>query len=73
MKSLITTVLLSSMSIATGALVGCSASGSVEPDHNARTEVRTDTNGSSSSYKKTEVRDANGNLVEKKVETRNGN
>ena len=51
----------------TGALAGCSVHGEVDPAHS------TSTSGTSSSYKKTEVRDANGNLVEKKVETRTGN
>jgi hypothetical protein len=68
MKSLIVSLVAGSLSLAvSGAMVGCSASGSIEPDHTSTTS------GSSSSYKKTEVRDANGNLIEKKVETKSAN
>lgn len=70
MKSLIVSLVAGSLSLAvSGAIAGCSASGSIEPD---RTHTSTSA-GTSSSYKKTEVRDANGNLIEKKVETKNSN
>jgi hypothetical protein len=52
----------------TGAMTGCHASADVEPNHTSSVN-----GSSSSSYKKTEVRDANGNLVEKKVESHSGN
>jgi hypothetical protein len=69
MKSLIASFVVGSLSLAvSGAMVGCSASGSIEPAHTSSTS-----SGSSSSYKKTEVRDANGNLIEKKVETKSAN
>ncbi len=71
MKSIYTSLVLMSLSLAvSGVFAGCSASGSIEPNHDTSTSTG---NSSSSSYKKTEVRDANGNLVEKKVETKNNN
>jgi hypothetical protein len=70
MKSMLASLIVASLSLAvTGAMTGCHASADVEPDHTS-----SNINGSSSSsYKKTEVRDANGNLVEKKVESHSGN
>ena len=69
MKSMISSAIVVVLSLGlSGAIIGCTASGSIEPDHTS-----TSTNGSSSSVKKTEVRDANGNLVEKKVETKINN
>jgi hypothetical protein len=59
MKRLFTFALLACVSLAlSGAMVGCSASGSVDTpnDHD-----------SSSSYKKTTYRDANGNVTETKT------
>lgn len=69
MKSMIASIVIAAMSLAlSGSVVGCSASGSIEPDHTS-----TSRSGMDSSYKKTEVRDANGNVVESKVETKRSN
>jgi hypothetical protein len=66
MKRLITAALAGCISLSVaGVFAGCSASASVEPDHARPASSRDDTY-----YKKTEVRDANGNIVEKKVETK---
>jgi hypothetical protein len=67
MKRLILCTLVGSLGLAvSGAMVGCSASANVEPDRSRPASSR------DSSYKKTEVRDANGNLIERKTETRTG-
>ena len=64
MKSIFTTLVLGSLALAiAGPLAGCSD----------RYETTQETTRPDSSYKKTEVRDANGNLIEKKVETKQGN
>jgi hypothetical protein len=68
MKRFILCTLVGSLGLAvSGAMVGCSASASVDPP------ARSASDTNSSSYKKTEVRDANGNLVERKVETKSSN
>jgi hypothetical protein len=65
MKRLLSTALLACVSLAfSGVMAGCSASASVDPDR-ARPASSSDT-----TYKKTTYRDANGNVVERKVETR---
>ena len=71
MKPIFASLLLASLSLAiSGIFAGCSASGSIDPNH----DTSMSTNGSnSSSYKKVEVRDANGNLKEKTVESKTGN
>jgi hypothetical protein len=69
MKSMLASIVIASLSFTvTGAMTGCHASADVEPNHTSSVN-----GSSSSSYKKTEVRDANGNLVEKKVESHSGN
>ena len=66
MKRVISSVLLGCMSLAlSGVIAGCSASASVDPDRSARPASSSDT-----TYKKTTYRDANGNVVERKVETK---
>ena len=66
MKRLVASVLLVGISAAfSGMSIGCSASAGIEPDRSRPASSRDD-----SYYKKTETRDANGNLVERKVETR---
>jgi hypothetical protein len=68
MKSLFASILLAGMALAlSGANLGCSASAGVEPDRSRPAGSRDDDR----SYKKTEVRDANGNVIERRTETRN--
>jgi hypothetical protein len=65
MKRLLSSVLLASISVAfSGIMAGCSASASVDPDR-AQPASSSDTY-----YKKTTTTDANGNVVERKVETK---
>ena len=64
MRNLIVSALVGS--IALSGLIGCSGSVDVEKDHHAGA-------GGDHYYKKTETRDANGNLVEKKVESKSTN
>lgn len=62
MKRLFSLALLASMSVAlSGAMVGCSASANVDPNHDSAST-------SDSTYKKTTYRDANGNVTETKVQ-----
>lgn len=66
MKRLMTAALAGCISLAiSGVFAGCSAGVSVDPDR-----ARPASSRDSSYYKKTEVRDANGNIVERKVETK---
>jgi hypothetical protein len=66
MKRLLSSVLLASISVAfSGVMAGCSASASVDPDRSARPASDSDTY-----YKKTTTTDSNGNVTERKVETK---
>ena len=73
MNRMLTTLVLGCVSIAlSGGVVGCSAGVNVDPNHDHVSSSTTTTdNGGSASYKKTTVRDANGNIVEQKTEKRN--
>ena len=67
MKTLFASILLAGLSLTlAGANIGCSASAGIEPDRSRPAGSR----DGDSSYKKTEVRDANGNVVERKTEVR---
>lgn len=67
MKRLLSLALLACASVAlSGAMVGCSASANVDPNHD-HVSTSTDTTGDTT-YKKTTVRDANGNVVETKTQ-----
>ncbi len=65
MKRAISAIVLGIVSFAvSGAMVGCSAGVNVDPD---RAHTSSSTTGDST-YRKTTVRDANGNVVETKTE-----
>ena len=67
MKSLFASILLAGISLAlSGANIGCSASAGIEPDRSRPASSR----DGDSSYRKTETRDANGNVIERKTEVR---
>ena len=69
MKRLLVSMLLGSLTLTLGGVMaGCSASASVDP-HDSDVHARTSSDRQET-YKKTTVRDANGNVVERKVETK---
>ena len=73
MKRAISAAVLGVVTLAlSGVMVGCSAGVDVDPnhDHVSTRTTTTDTSGTAS-YKKTTYRDANGNVVEQKVEKHN--
>jgi hypothetical protein len=73
MKRAISAAVLGFVSLAlSGAMIGCSASADVDPNHgHVSSRTTTVDNTGTASYKKTTYRDANGNVVEQKVEKHN--
>ena len=71
MKRAISAAILGCVSLVLTGVVGCSAGVDVDPNHThtSRTTTTVDNTGTAS-YKKTTYRDANGNVVEQKVEKR---
>jgi hypothetical protein len=68
MKRLLVSMLLGSVTLTLGGVMaGCSASASVDP-HDSGVHARTAGDRDETYTKKTIVRDANGNVVERKVE-----
>ena len=73
MKRIVIPALVGSLALAvSGALAGCSAGVSVDPPRSTSSSTTTVRPAGDSTYKKTEVRDANGNLIERKVESKSG-
>jgi hypothetical protein len=70
MKRLLVPVLLGSVILTFGGVMaGCSASAGADP-HDGDLHARTAGDRDESYTKKTTVRDANGNVIERKVETK---
>ena len=72
MKRAISAAVLGVVTLAlSGVMVGCSAGVDVDPNHDHVSSRTTVDNTGTASYKKTTYRDANGNVVEQKVEKHN--
>jgi hypothetical protein len=72
MKCAISAAVLGVVSLAlSGVMVGCSAGVDVDPNRSHVSATTTTDTSATASYKKTTYRDANGNVVEQKVEKHN--